>query len=564
MVKNSNYKIGLYIRVSSEEQAENPEGSIKSQEQRLREAINFRNRQYGFGEIVDVYIDAGISAKNMKRPKLQEMLMDIKMKRINLVMMTELSRLSRSMSDFIQIWEILNSNKCSFMSLREDFDTTTSAGEMLLFNIVNFNQFEKKQTSERVSANLLARAKRGLYNGGCVPLGFKLIQDRPGFLDIDEETAPTVKKAFEKFLEIGTLSRTAKWLNDHGYKPRLSREGGGSKMRVGHFTIDNLYHLLKNKAYIGVKVFSVKNKVEVEEAPAVWKAIIDEVTFKRANEELTKNRSRLKPISENRHPYILSGVSFCMTCGDHMPGKSATGRSGKVAYYEHSWATKRDSCLTKKTFKCNPHRVLAKKVEPLVWNEFTKLLTNELFIKNLLEKVTAIHKQNDEHKERERLKAKQYGLNSQIDALAERIGILPREISPTPLFKQLEKIQSAKKEVDEKLNSLKDVNIDQRLVPLKTFQKFAEYSKFILNENPDFNVRRKILQKFVRRVEIGPDSIKIYWNVDKEFYSNEVVIGSNMEKSRALACDSFKDQNILKNVGYVGSNSFTNGAQDWT
>ena len=72
------------------------------------------------------------------------------------------------------------------------------------------------------------------------------------------------------------------------------------------------------------------------------------------------------------------------------------------------------------------------------------------------------------------------------------------------------------------------------------------------------------MQKFVRRVEIGPDCIKIYWNVDKEFYSNEVIIGSNMEKSQANACDSLKDQNNLKNVGYVGSNSFTNGASGET
>lgn len=63
--------------------------------------------------------------------------------------------------------------KCSFMSLREDFDTTTAAGEMLLFQLMNFAQFERKQTSERVSANILARASRGLYNGGTIPLGFK-------------------------------------------------------------------------------------------------------------------------------------------------------------------------------------------------------------------------------------------------------------------------------------------------------------------------------------------------------------------------------------------------------
>jgi hypothetical protein len=69
-----------------------------------------------------------------------------------------------------------------------------------------------------------------------------------------------------------------------------------------------------------------------------------------------------------------------MTCGDHMPGKSATGRNGKIPYYEHSWATKRESCLTKKTFKCDPTRVQAKKAEALVWTEFCRLLENEELI----------------------------------------------------------------------------------------------------------------------------------------------------------------------------------------
>lgn len=104
------------------------------------------------------------------------------------------------------------------------------------------------------------------------------------------------------------------------------------------------------------------------------------------------------------------------------------------------------------------------------------------------------------------------------------------------------------------------MNINQRLVPLKTFQKFAEYSKLILDENPDFNVRRKILQKYVKRVEIGPDSIKIYWNVDKEFYTNEIIIGSSGEKSRAKPRDSLKDQDSHKNIRCVGSNSLSNGA----
>ena len=479
------------------------------------------------------------------------------MKRINLVMMTELSRLSRNMGDFIQIWDILKENDCRFMSLREDFDTTTSAGEMLLLSIMNFNQFERKQTSERVKANLLARSKRGLYNGGAVPLGYKLNPDRPGFLEIDETSSFTVKMAFKKYLELQTLSHTAKWLNDHGYKPHINRAGGGSKMRVGHFTVDNLWHLLKNKMYMGIKTYTIQD--EEFEAPAVWEAIVDERTFRKVNETLVKNKSRLKVIKENRHPYILSGVSFCQSCGDYMSGKSATGKTGKVAYYEHSWATKRDSCLTKKTFKCTPHRVQAKIIEPLVWGEFQKLLSSEEFMKGLLSKVKERFQDNEEAKERERLKAKSYGLASQLEALAERIAILPREISPMPLFNQMGKVEEAKKEVDQRLTQLKNVNLDERLVNLTTLKKFIDYSKFLLEENPDFNVRRKVLQKFVKRVEIGEDSVKIYWNVDRVFYLNELTIKSNNERL------SVKDDPLLKiekNVGNLSSNSFTNGARD--
>lgn len=183
-------------------------------------------------------------------------------------------------------------------------------------------------------------------------------------------------------------------------------------------------------------------------------------------------------------------------------------------------------------------------------------------MKELLTKVKEKFQDDDELKERERLKAKSYGLNSQLDALAERIAILPKELSPIPLFNQMEKIQKAKVEVEHKLNSLKDVNLNERLVNLSTIKKFIDYSKFLLNENPDFNVRRKVLQKFVRRVEICENSVKIYWNVDKAFYLNELTIKSNTEKSLAEAGDPLLA--LKKNVRNFGSNSFTIGARDRT
>ena len=317
--KNQNFKIALYIRVSTEEQAENPKGSIRNQEDRLRQAVAYKNHSGNFGEIKGVFVDAGISAKDMKRPKLQELLRAIRSGEIDLIMVTELSRLSRNTRDFIEMWDLMKLHDCGFTSLREDFDTTTAAGEMVILQLMNLAQFERRQTSERVEANIAARPARGLYNGGCVPLGYKTIPGKPGFLEIDEEMAEIARMAFTAFLREGSLARAAIWLNNNGYRLKKSREGGGSFKRVGHFTVDNLQALLRNKVYIGVKEYTYRG--ETREAKAVWPAIVEEGVFHRIGKVLDKNKSRFKPTKENRRPYLLSGITHCQTCASFMPGK---------------------------------------------------------------------------------------------------------------------------------------------------------------------------------------------------------------------------------------------------
>lgn len=177
------HQIAFYIRVSSEEQAENPEGSIRNQEQRLRTTVELKNNIEGdFGEVAGVFIDRAKSGKDTNRPELQRLLNAIRRKEVNLVMASELSRLSRSIKDFSEIWELMQAHGCGFLSLRENFDTTTAAGEMVLYTVANIAQFERRQVAERTSANMQARAIRGLYNGGMVPLGYKLIPERKGIL----------------------------------------------------------------------------------------------------------------------------------------------------------------------------------------------------------------------------------------------------------------------------------------------------------------------------------------------------------------------------------------------
>lgn len=131
--------------------------------------------------------------------------------------------------------------------------------------------------------------------------------------------------------------------------------------------------------------------------------------------------------------------------------------------------------------------------------------------------------------------------------------MLPKTVSPVPLFKQMEKLELAKKDHEERLLKVKELNLEQRLVPLETFEKFARIASQSFKETTDFNQRRMILQKFVRRVEIGVNEVKIHWLLDKVAYESELKI-KTPGASRGF-------YNFSANVG---SQSLTIGARDWT
>ena len=236
-------RAGFYIRVSTEEQAENPEGSIKNQEERLNFAIQMKSTDALTWKKVDVYCDVGRSGKNMNRPELRRLIKDIEDGKINMIMVSELSRLTRSNKDFAELWEFLQASGCGFLSLRENFDTSSAAGEMLLYQIANFAQFERRQTSERVSANFEARAKRGLWNGGVLPMGYEPDPEQRGSLRVVETEGETVRMAFQALITQGSVTGAAKWLNENGYHYGSVLRGGGFRQRHKHFTFDSLQHL---------------------------------------------------------------------------------------------------------------------------------------------------------------------------------------------------------------------------------------------------------------------------------------------------------------------------------
>lgn len=548
MNKSKSKRIGLYIRVSTEEQAQNPEGSIKNQQERLLQMVKLKNMDDDFGEVVDVFIDRAKSGKDTNRPELQIMLGAIRTNKIDLVMASELSRISRSIKDFSEIWEMMRENRCGFMSLRENFDTETAAGEMVLYTLANIAQFERRQVSERVSANMQARAKRGLYNGGSVPMGYIIDPERKGTLIVDPEQAKTVKTAFETFIQEGTLSKTVKYLNDHGYRLKRFVQGGGAHMRSSQFTVDNLHKMFTNEAYIALKTY--KEKREVRQTKAVWKAIVEKDLFNRVNEILKSNRSRKKPYTKERYPYLLTGITFCKVCGDRLCGKSAHGKTKKIGYYEHSWRTKRNASFSKKQFSCeNYDRFLATKLEGLVIQEIEKLLGSKELGVQLLEEANKQYKGNSKSKEANSLKAQINGYNSQLDALAERLGELPKKVSPKPLFKQMEKIEEQKAIYEKRLDEwkLSGVGIKSKPIELDDYEALLKALKGLwLNGDPE--TKSKIIGWLIGKIEVGRDTVVLHYQLGETIALSKP--GSEM--------------NVREFFCHSSSNSLTNGAREGT
>ena len=549
------FRIGIYIRVSTEEQAQNPEGSIKSQEQRLRSHIEFRNQEKYFGEVSGVFIDRAKSGKDTNRAELRRLLQAVKNREISLVLVTELSRLSRSMKDFCEMRDLMRESGCEFQSLREQFDTTTAAGEMVLYTIANIAQFERKQCSERIRANLLARAQRGLFNGGALPLGFAVDPERRGHLKIVPEEAELVRAVYQACLEEGSLSRAARALNERGLVlPKKRANGSGSKSRTGHFSVENVFDIAKNRMYIAKRGFALPNGKR-DEVPAAWEPIVSESLFNRVAETLKENKYRFKKpgLAENRFPYVLSGKVFCAVCGDTLNGKSAHGNGGKIGYYEHGWATRRQSCLNKPVFKCEPHRVLAKRLEEPVWNEIISLLGSDEIAKEILKNAVSTHGSQSHVAESDRLRSKISGTEEQIEALAEHLAKIPKGLSPEPIFKQMRKLTDIAEGLKTELNTLlrQENGVADLPASFRYFAAYREFLKNLLLMDDSLELRRKVIRALVHRIEVQPDTYVIH------FYAGKSRVGFATEATKSRKGPGYTPGPAL--LFEFGSNELTNG-----
>lgn len=340
-------KIGAYIRVSTEDQVKVFEGSLESQKYRIQEFIDYKNRQTpNWGEVVEWYVEEGISAGTTNRPMYQKIMNDIRKGKVNLILVSDLTRLSRNLLDFCNLINELEKHKASYLSMKEQFDTSTPIGRMMVYIIIALGQFEREQTSERVSINCHSRALRGLMNGGPAPLGYDKHSEKKGILLVNNSEAKIVEIIFQAFLETGSRAKTIEKLSEMGIAPKKTSKRSKAK-GLGKWTVQSLGSVLTNVTYIGKREI---NKLYKDEDPdylkpwqkyqtvkAAWPPILKEEIFCDAQkliiEANEKERTRLGK-SEKRI-FLLTGIIHCAETGLPLVGQVGHGSSGTVHKYYH-------------------------------------------------------------------------------------------------------------------------------------------------------------------------------------------------------------------------------------
>lgn len=203
--------VGVYLRVSTDRQA-NEGDSLEEQENELRKYCDYRNFR-----IHKLYIERGKSGGNTNRPEYQALIKDIEAKKINALVVKKLDRLSRSLMDFEQLMVQLQANEVDFISLREQFDTTTAMGKAMLRVALVFAQLEREQNSERVSDVMAYRASLGHYNGGIYPFGYDAVDTD---LVPHKQERKVIEFIFDTFLETQSTAQTAGLCNATGFRNR--------------------------------------------------------------------------------------------------------------------------------------------------------------------------------------------------------------------------------------------------------------------------------------------------------------------------------------------------------
>jgi len=272
-------RCAIYTRKSSEEGLEQDFNSLDAQRAACEAYIKSQAGE-GWVACKARYDDGGISGATLERPGLKALLRDLDQGKIEIVVVSKVDRLTRALTDFAKLVERFDARDVSFVSVTQQFNTTSSMGRLTLNVLLSFAQFEREVTAERIRDKIAASKKKGLWMGGVVPLGYD-VADRK--LIVNTEEADTVRTLFRLYLELGSVVQLKAEADRLGLKTKARKPKGGTRQGGLPFTRGHLHNLLRNSLYIG-EIAHKEQRYQGEH-----QAIIDLATWDAVQAQLKEN-----------------------------------------------------------------------------------------------------------------------------------------------------------------------------------------------------------------------------------------------------------------------------------
>ena len=494
-------KVAIYIRVSTTYQVDRD--SLPMQRKDL---AAYSELVLGISDY-EIFEDAGYSGKNTDRPAFQEMMQRTRKGEFSHILVWKIDRISRNLLDFAEMYEELQELRVTFVSKNEQFDTSTAIGEAMLKIILVFAELERNMTSERVTAAMISRANNGQWNGGRVPFGYDYDPEKKEF-SIREDEEKICQLLKKDYLESKSLTHTARFLNESGYKTRAEAEWSPTAVWI----------IASSPFYAGIYRYNRYKGVEhrVENPEEEWVLVPDHhpAIFTLEEHEamlqlLKKNlRSFENPIgrphgTDNIH--LFSGIVYCGKCGSKM-----TSTPGRL--HADGYRTSIYSCpKRRKTKDCdNPS------VNDLIIGEFVmNYILNMLNAKSGFSKI-----RNPEALEKKLLFGSTFADVEHVEenGLNEFYNLLSRYGSDDSYTFAIRKPRKKRAVVDPEIEKLRREK-EKHERALKRLQNLFLYSDFLISEK-EFIIKKSEITKnledvnsMLGMVSRGADSVL----TDEEF-----------------------------------------------
>ena len=398
----------IYARYSSDNQREE---SIEGQ---IRECTAYAEKN-GI-TVVKHYIDRALSAKTDNRPDFQQMIKDSEKRLFDIVLVWKLDRFARNRYDSAHYEYQLERNHVKLVSATEPI-SDSPAGIMVKSMLTGMAEYYSAELSEKVVRGMTENVLKGKYNGGTIPIGFKVDEEK--FFQIDPLKAPFVVEAFQRYNDGATMKELMNWLNDSGVTTNRNQK----------FTYNSVQKLLTNKRYIGENHF--KDIVMPDSIPA----IVDKDLFEEVQLKIKKN-SRAPARHKAEDDYLLTTKLFCGMCGAMMFGECGTGRNKVVHHYY--------KCSTAKRFKtCKKKTVRKEWLEDLVIAETMKLIQDDAVIDAIVAEVMELQDQENTTLPllEKQMREVENGIENMLNAI--QAGVLTNSTKS-----RLEKLEAQQKELE--------------------------------------------------------------------------------------------------------------------